>query len=320
MLGVMEKIHLVGFVPVVALNNVHKAIGLANALEKGGIPIIEVTYRTEQAPDCLREIREACPNVIAGAGTILSVEQVKSAVDCGAMFIVSPGYDDKIVDYCLENNIPVIPGVSNPSEIQHAVQSGLTVLKLFPAESIGGISAINFMAAPFPGIQFLPAGGVLMSNLGQYLSNEHVFACAGGFVARANMIDNEDWESVINMCQQAMRIALGFEFAHVGLNCETADRARGCANSLCTLFNQTAKEGNSSIFIETHIELMKKPFFGENGHIGFYTNSVERAIYQLGLHGNHVMEDTIRLDGKGRMQSAYLQDNVYGFALHVVRK
>ena len=320
MSSIMEKIHLVGFVPVVALNDAQKAAGLAGALERGGIPIIEVTYRTAQAPDCIREIKKNCPNVLVGAGTVISVEQVKSAVDCGAMFIVSPGYDEKIVAYCLEHDIPVVPGISNPSEIQRAVQAGLKVLKLFPSEPIGGVSAINFMAAPFPGVQFLPAGGVLMSNLGQYLANEHVFACAGGFVARAGMIDKEDWDTVTQTCRQAIQAGLGFEFAHLGVNCGTAESARDCADFLCANFDQTAREGNSSIFIDERIELMKKPFFGKNGHIGFYTNSVERAVYQLELRGNKVLTQSVRTDAKGRMLSAYLQSEVGGFAVHVVRR
>lgn len=320
MLNTMEIINRVGFVPVVALKDAQKAVGLANALEKGGIPIIEVTYRTAQAPDCIRAIREKCPNVIVGAGTVITIDQVKSAVECGAMFVVAPGYDEEVVTYCLDNDIPIIPGVSNPSEIQHAVLRGFKVLKLFPVEPIGGIPAINFLAAPFPGIKFLPAGGVLMSNLGQYLANEHVFACGGGFVARANMIDNEDWDGVTQLCRQAIQQALGLEFAHVGLNCETPENARNCAGFFVDNLDQTSAEGNSSIFIDKRIELMKKPFHGTNGHIGFYTNSVERAIYQLEKRGCKVMEETIRMDGKGRMQSAYLQGEVNGFAIHVVRK
>lgn len=320
MIAIMETIYRVGFVPVVALKDIQKASGLARALERGGIPIIEVTYRTAQASDCIREIRKNCPNVIVGAGTVLTIEQVKDAVACGAMFIVSPGYDQKLVSYCLENDIPIIPGVSNPSEIQQAVRAGLEVLKLFPAEPIGGIAAVDFMAAPFPGIRFLPAGGVLMSNLGQYLSNEHVFACAGGFVARSNMIEAEDWDGITRLCQQAVQVSLGFEFAHVGLNCGTRERAHDYAAFFADNFNQNEKEGNSSIFIDGRIELMKKPFYGTCGHIGFYTNSVERALYQLERRGLKISEETIRRDAKGRMLSAYLEGEVNGFAVHVVRK
>lgn len=320
MLTIMDTIQKVGFVPVVALKNEKKAVPLAQALEKGGIPIIEVTYRTAQASDCIRRIRENCPDVIVGAGTVLTIEQVQEAVECGAMFIVAPGFDSRVVSYCLEHSIPIIPGVSNPSEIQQAVGMGLKVLKLFPAEPVGGLSAVNFMAAPFPGIKFLPAGGVLMSNLGEYLSNEHVFACAGGFVARANMIEAGDWDGITEVCEQAIDAALGFEFAHVGLNCGTQEAAHSCASFFMKNFNQTEKEGNSSIFIDKRMELMKKPFYGTNGHIGFYTNSVERAVYHLERRGCKIADDTIRKNDKGTMQSVYLQGEVNGFAVHVVRK
>lgn len=317
---IMEKIHRTGFVPVVALKDVRKAAGLAGALVQGGIPVIEVTYRTQEASDCIREIREKCPEILVGAGTILTVDQVIQAVESGAMFIVSPGFNEEVVSYCIGHDIPVIPGVSNPSEIQKAVQMGLKVLKLFPAEPLGGLDAINFMAAPFPGVQFLPAGGIVMDNLGEYLSNPNVFACAGGFVARANMIEAEDWEGIKTLCEQAVRAALGFEFAHVGINCDTQERAEYCAAFLMQNLDQTGKEGNSSIFIDNRIELMKKPFHGAHGHLGFYTNCVERALYQMERRGCKISESTIRYDEKGRMQSAYLQDEVNEFAVHVVRR
>lgn len=316
----MESIYRIGFIPVVALNDVKKAIGLAGALKNGGIPIIEVTYRTQQASDCIRAIRQKYPNIIVGAGTILTVSQAEEALRCGAMFIVSPGFDKTIVNYCLEQKVPIIPGVSNPSEIQQAVGLGLKVLKFFPAEPLGGTTAVNFMAAPFPGVKFLPAGGIVMSNLGEYLANPNVFACAGGFVARANMIEGEDWEGITKLCRQAIQEVLGFEFAHVGLNCEDTEKAKECAVFFVNSFMQNSKEGNSSIFIDERIELMKQPFYGTNGHLGFYTKNVERAIYYLEQEGYMIQEETIRYDTKGVMQSVYLRGEINGFAVHIVRK
>lgn len=317
---VMDRIYQTGFVPVVALNDAEKAVGLAGALEKGGIPIIEVTYRTAQASECIRAIRRERPDVLVGAGTILTVAQVQEAVECGAMFIVSPGLDDSVVSYCISHDIPVVPGVSNPSEIQRAAAYGLKVLKLFPSGPIGGLSAVNFMAAPFPGIRFLPAGGVLMDNLGEYLANEYVFACAGGFVARANLIEAESWEEITRLCRLAVREIMGFEFAHLGMNCNTRENAAECADFFAEYFDQGKKEGNSSVFIDGRIELMKKPFHGENGHIGFYTNSVERALHYLEHRGCSIRRETIRYDKKGNMQSVYLQNEVNGFAVHIVRR
>jgi len=321
MTEIMDIIRNTGFVPVVALKDVKKAVNLAKALERGGIPIIEVTYRTREASDCIRAIHNECSEVIVGAGTVLNVEQAKEAVDCGAMFIVTPGYNEDVVEYCCSNQIPVIPGVSNATEIQKGVKAGLKVLKLFPAEPLGGLAAINFLAAPFPGIKFIPAGGVLMSNLAEYLSNDNVFACAGGFVARANMIEEEDWDGITEMCRQAIATALGFEFAHVGLNCDTPENANNCSKFLQDCFGFSVKEGNSSIFAAgKRIELMKKPFYGKNGHIGIFTNSVERALFQLKRRGYNIREESIRYDEKGRMLSAYLEEELNGFALHVVRK
>lgn len=319
-MDIMEKIGNIGFVPVVALNDSGKAAGLAGALEAGGIPLIEVTYRTAQASDCIRAIRAERPNVLVGAGTVLSVAQAEAAVEAGGMFIVSPGYNEALVSWCLENSVPVIPGVSNPTEIQNAVTKGLKVLKLFPVEPIGGLPAVNFLAAPFPGIQFLPAGGILMSNLGDYLSNDRVFACAGGFVARANMIEARDWEGVTTLCKQAVRQILGLEFAHVGLNCETPENAWSCAEFFANSMDLAMREGSSSIFVDERLELMKKPFHGIHGHLGFAANSVERAIYHLGERGFRILEDTLCRDAKGRLQSVYLESQVNGFDIHLIRK
>lgn len=320
MFEALKIINLVGFVPVVALEDEKKAVGLAQALEKGGIPIVEVTYRTVQASECIREIRKNCPNVVVGAGTVLSVEQVKSAIDCGAAFIVSPGYDEEITKYCVKNNVPIIPGVSTAGEIQKAIRHGLEVLKFFPAEPSGGLQAINFLAAPFKGIKFLPAGGILMNNLGQYLANKNVFACAGGFVARANMIETEDWDGISELCEKAVHEILGFEFGHVGINCNSTENAMKCASFFSENFNQSKKDGNSSIFIDNKMELMKKPFRGTDGHIGFFTNSVERAIFRLEKRGCKILKNSICYDEEGFIKSAYLEEEIGGFAIHVVCK
>ena len=321
MVSIMDRISQIGFVPVVALHDVKKAVGLARALEAGGIPVIEVTYRTAKASDCIRAIHRECPHMLIGAGTVLTISQVQEAVDGGAMFIVSPGYDEKVVSYCLENRIAAIPGVSSATEIQRAVAEGLKVLKIFPVEPLGGISAINFLAAPFSGIQFLPAGGIVMDNLGQYLANEHVFACGGGFVARTNLIEAEDWAGITDLCNKTVQTILGFTFAHVGVNCGTQEKAYDCMKFFKEAFDQPAVEGRSSIFLgDRQKKKKKKPFYGTNGHLGFYTNSVERAIYHLGQRGWDVMKESIRYDSKGGMQSAYLQGEVNGFAVHVVKR
>lgn len=321
MTEIMDTIYNVGFIPVVALHDVNKAVGLAKALERGGIPVIEVTYRTDEASDCICAIREKCPGVLVGAGTVLSVAQVEQALNSGAMFIVSPGYDDEVVDYCCKRRIPVIPGVSNASEIQKGAAAGLKVLKLFPAEPLGGVAAIRFLAAPFPGIQFLPAGGIVMDNLAEYLSDDHVFACAGGLVARKSLIDGEEWDEISDLCRQVTSEALGFEFAHVGINCETPETAHACSGYLRELFDFVGEEGDSSIFsADKRIEIMKKPFYGTNGHIGIFTNSVKRAMYYLKKRGFDMLEESIRYDKKGNLKSAYLKDSLNGFMLHIVQR
>lgn len=317
---IIEKISQIGFIPAFALKDTSKAIGLARALENGGIPIIEIACHTAQDTDCIREIRRNYPDFIVGAGSILSIEQAKNAIDCGALYITSPGYDEIVVKHCLNKDIPIFPGVSNPSDIQLAVNVGLKVLRLFPVETIGGISTINLLAEAFPEVLFIPAGGVQMSNLSDYSANMHVIACAGSFVACQDMIGSENWEGITQLCQQVIRTILGFEFAHLGVNCNTAERALASASFFNKAFDQPSKEGANSIFVKGRIELMKKPFYGTYGHIGYFTNSIECAIYHLKQRGFDMQEDTIRVNNQGRMLSAYLDGETAGFAVHIVRR
>lgn len=310
----------IGIVPVVALERAEDAVPLSLAMRQGGIPIIEITYRTAQAAKAISAVRAEVPDVLVGAGTVVTREQADSALRAGAQYAVSPGYDADLVRHCQDKGLPVIPGVSTASEIQKAVAAGLDVLKFFPAEPLGGLPAIEFLGAPFGQVRFLPAGGVVLSNLGAYLASPRVFACGGGFMCRAALIEKGDWDGVTALCEQAVAASHGFELAHVGVNFPDADAARGAARMLADMFGLAAKEGNGSIFAGERIELMKTPFWGTNGHLGFAVNSVERAIPFLEKKGFAMRGGSLREGKGGVLQSCYLETEVGGFAVHVVRR
>ena len=177
MKDITERFEKLGVVPVVVLEDAKDAVPLATALVEGGLPCAEVTFRTEAAEESIRLMTEQFPEMLVGAGTVLTVEQVDAAVRAGAKFIVSPGFDAEIVDYCLKNEIPVFPGCISPSEVAQAVKRGLKVVKFFPAEPAGGISMIKAMAAPYTGLKFMPTGGINAKNLGEYLSCDKIFCC-----------------------------------------------------------------------------------------------------------------------------------------------
>lgn len=289
----MQTIYETGIVPVVSLTNKDKAVGLAGALLRGQVPVIEVAFRTPQAAESLRAIRLAYPEMIVGAGTIIHLEQVEQAMDAGAMFIVSPGFDTTLVEYCRNRNIDIVPGVSCASEVQMGVRMGLKVLKFFPAETLGGLKMINFWSAPFSDIRFLPAGGCGFDNLAAYFHNPHVFACAGGFVARASHIESEDWEGVTALCRKAHETALSIR-----------------------LYNVRAKEGDRLLrtldFRAEHENLNM-----ENTLI-YTTTSVERAVAYLHKAGFSIAEQTAEWI-EGILYSVFLSERAGEFRVLLKR-
>ena len=198
-----EKIASYGVVPVVVLEDAKDAKPLAAALVEGGLACAEVTFRTAAAEESIRIMAEAYPEMLVGAGTVLTIDQVDRAVKAGAKFIVSPGFDPEIVDYCLANNIPVYPGTVTPSEVAQAVKRGLEVVKFFPAEQYGGLNTIKALAAPYATVKFMPTGGVSPKNLADYLGNGKIVACGGTWMVKGDMIKAGDFEKIKALTKEA---------------------------------------------------------------------------------------------------------------------
>ena len=202
-----EKFHELGVVPVVVLEDEKAAVPLAKALVQGGLPCAEVTFRTEAAAESIRLMSEAYPDMLVGAGTVLTTEQVDLAVKSGAKFIVSPGFDPEVVDYCLEKNIPVLPGCITPSEVAQAVKRGLKVVKFFPAEQAGGIAMIKAMAAPYYNVKFMPTGGISPKNLKDYLSCDKILCCGGSWMVKGDMVKNGEFDKIQMLVKEAKELA-----------------------------------------------------------------------------------------------------------------
>ena len=200
-----DRVCEAGIVPVVVLNRVEDAVPLAGALLKGGITFMEITFRTECAADCIEVISREVPDMTVGAGTVINVEQAKTAVARGAKFIVSPGLDEETVRWALDNDISVIPGTVTPTEVMKAVGMGLRVLKFFPADVYGGIKAIKALSAPFGQVRFLPTGGVSPDNLKDFISNKAVAAVGGSWVCKKDDIANHDWDKITALSAEAVQ-------------------------------------------------------------------------------------------------------------------
>ena len=202
-----EQFHEYGVVPVVVLEDAKDALPLADALREGGLPCAEVTFRTEAAEESIRLMSEKYPEMLVGAGTVLTTTQVDRAVAAGAKFIVSPGFDPEIVDYCLEKEIPVFPGCITPSEVAQAVKRGLKVVKFFPAEQAGGVAMIKAMAAPYTMVKFMPTGGISAKNLKDYLSFNKILCCGGSWMVKGDLVKNGEFDKIRELTKEAVELA-----------------------------------------------------------------------------------------------------------------
>ena len=207
MKSIEERFAELKVVPVVVLNDVKDAAPLAKALVEGGLPCAEVTFRTDAAAESIRIMAEAYPDMLVGAGTVLTTEQVDRAVEAGAKFIVSPGFDPEIVDYCIEKNIPVFPGCISPSEVAQAVKRGLKIVKFFPAEQAGGLAMLKAMAAPYNMLKLMPTGGINTKNLKEYLACDKILCCGGSWMVKGDMVEAGEFDKIQKLTEEAKALA-----------------------------------------------------------------------------------------------------------------
>ncbi|RKJ41410.1 bifunctional 4-hydroxy-2-oxoglutarate aldolase/2-dehydro-3-deoxy-phosphogluconate aldolase [Acutalibacter sp. 1XD8-33] len=205
---ISEKIAEIGIVPVIKLETPRRDAGpLARALCTGGVPVAEVTFRAAGAPEAIALMKETCPDMIVGAGTVTAVEQIDQALEAGAAFVVSPGLDPELVEYCQRLGVPVYPGCTTASEYHTALKLGLEVIKFFPAEQSGGLAKIKALAAPFPQFQVMPTGGIGLHNLAEYLACPVIAACGGSYMVTAKLIGEQNWEEITRLCRESREIA-----------------------------------------------------------------------------------------------------------------
>lgn len=205
--AISEKISSIGVVPVIKLNHPERdAAALAKALCAGGVPVAEVTFRAAGAETAIRLMKEAAPDMIVGAGTVTTTAQIDAVAAVGGQFIVTPGFDAELVAYAQEKGLPIYPGCTTPSDYHAALKFGLDVLKFFPAEQSGGLAKIKAMAAPFPMFKVMPTGGVSLKNLKEYLSSPIIAACGGSYMVSADLIDNQKWDEITDLCRKSVEI------------------------------------------------------------------------------------------------------------------
>ena len=203
---IIEKISAMGVVPVVAIENASDVGGLGDALIGGGLPCAEITFRTAAAASAIRTLCNSHPEILVGAGTVLTKSDAETAVDAGASFVVTPGFDGDLVDWCLDQSIPVIPGVMTPTDINAAINRKLNVLKFFPAEAAGGVKTLKAISGPYGSIKFVPTGGITLGNLEEYLSLPNVVACGGSWLVKKDQISSGEFDAIESLVREAVQL------------------------------------------------------------------------------------------------------------------
>ncbi len=225
---VIKKLGEFGIIPVVKIDKITDSENLAKALIDGDLPVAEVTFRTDAAEEAIKRIKKMYPEILLGAGTVLSIEQVKRAVGAGAVYIVSPGFNPKLVDYCVSNNIIIIPGVNSGTQIEAAMEHGLDVLKFFPAEASGGVGMIKSLSAPYSNIKFIPTGGINISNILEYLKLDSVHACGGSWMVSSRLILEGKFREITQLAKHVVSKIMGFSIDSINnriiLECNNMER------------------------------------------------------------------------------------------------
>lgn len=316
---VLEKIYEFGIVPVVKLSKPEEALPLGKALIAGNLPIAEITFRTAAAEEAIRLLSAELPELLVGAGTVITTDQADRAIKAGAKFIVAPGLNPRVVEFCQRKRVPALPGVVSATQIEAAIELGLDVLKFFPAEAAGGVEMLKAFAGPFPDVKFVPTGGIGPANLVSYLDLPNVFAIGGSWMVKPELLAAMNFAEVTRLTRDAVLKMLGFEFCHLGINDQSSDEASADARAFAELFGFPLRENPGSFFLDPSIEVLKSPVLGRNGHIAIQSNSVPRAVAFLKRRGYGVRLETAR-HTDDRLTFIYLEKEVGGFAIHLLQK
>ena len=317
----IKELYSIGLIPVIKIENPDDAVPLAKALIDGGLPAAEITFRTACAAEAIKNITETYPEMLVGAGTVLTTEQVDAAIAAGSKFLVSPGLNPKVTAYCLSKGVPMLPGCSNPSDVEAALELGLKTVKFFPAEAVGGLKMLKAMAAPYGQLTFMPTGGINADNLLDYLKFNKIVACGGSFMVADQLVKEKKWDEITALTKDAVKKMLGLEFLHMGINTEDKEDAEKAAKLFNLMFGMPLKETSKSIFAGDAFEFMMGKGPGKCGHIAIRTNFVDRAMAYFKRMGFEFDESTITYDDKtGKPKFVYFKDEVAGFAIHLLQK
>lgn len=315
-MNVLEALGKIGLIPLASVDRAEDAVGLVKALQAGGIDTVEIAFRTECAAEAIRQVKSQVPDFLVGAGTVVNVEEARQARLAGADYIVMPGFDEAVVDWCGENNLPVIPGCVTPTEIMKAVSRKLSVVKFFPAETFGGVKACAGLAAPFRSVRFFVTGGIGPGNLSDYAQSACICSIGGSWLCDKEAIRAKNWGKITATAKEAVARLLGYEVVHVGINTDGPEEAAAISKSLGDTFGFYSSVNPASTFVGTGFEINHSPGLGKNGHVAIDTNNVARAEYYLSKSGVSFNEAS-RIKNGEKTAVVYLQQEFGDFAVHL---
>ena len=314
---IFDELELLGIIPVVTIDDEKKAVNVAKALCKGGINAAEITCRTDAAIKAIENIATKCPDMLLGAGTVLSQSQFDDAVNAGAKFIVTPGFNPKIIEHAKQKNIPILPGVNNPSDIEAALDMGIKTVKFFPAEASGGLKYIKALSGPYNMMKFVPTGGISLQNISEYISFSKIAACGASFMADKRLIANENYDEITRLAKETVKKIQGFEAAHIGIPSVNDAEANEKTAFFTEILGMKCEKCVASNFIDDIIEILN---YSDTPHIGIGVNNVERSIFYLKNKGIDIDEKTKSYDKSGRLNFVYLKKEISGFKIHLKLK
>lgn len=292
---VLERMYSSGIIPVVAIDDSNDVVDLGAAFLKAGVKVIEITFRTEAGAEAIRKLNESDLDICTGAGTVLTVEMAKRAVEAGAQFLVSPGFDEEIVGWAVENNVPVFPGVTSSSEVSKALKFGLKVVKFFPAEAAGGIKMLKALKGPYANMKFIPTGGISAENIGSYMELSNVVACGGSWICPSKLICGHQFEEITRLSEEAVRNIHDITFSHLEIN---------------------AQNEKAPFLIGDMIEVDKTHEKGTHGHIILSVRNIKRAAAYFQSIGYTFDEENISVNEKGTAEVCF-ENEFGGFAIHL---
>jgi len=301
---VLKRIGNAGLVPVVVIDDAELAVPAAKALIDGGLEIMEVTMRTDQGLKAIVKVKEAYPQMLLGAGTVLSIENAREALDAGAEFIVSPGLNPDLIEWCQGQKIAVTPGAVTPTEIQQALKFNLTVLKFFPGNIFGGIKGCEALYNPYRMVKFIPTGGVSLNNLEDYASKPYIHAIGGSWLCSSADINQKNFDQITRIVKESVDKLLGFELADQGNSTKSEKGSLPAAEIISGSFGFNLKRGNPVDYAETA------------GTIAIKTNNVDRAVYYIEKKGNK-LGWSIKLENNAEKTVIYLEGDAGDLSVHL---